>query len=120
VNKIMDYVFVALLVVTAYLQLNDPDPTYWVLVYGLGAVVPLLNILGKQNQFIAALTMGMVISGMIYSAPGVGDWLQAGDFGSITESMDGSATYVEPAREFIGLLMELIVVGWYSWRWKNN
>jgi hypothetical protein len=118
--KALDYIFVALLAVTALLQLNDPDPVYWVLVYGLGAGVPLLNSMHKQNQYLAALTIGMTISGMLYAAPGVLEYFQSGNWGSITDSMDGSAAYVEPAREFIGLLMQLVVVGGYSWQWRSR
>jgi hypothetical protein len=117
--KLLDYIFVALLATTAYLQLNDPDPIYWVLVYGLGAVVALLNALGNRSPLLAALTIGMVISGMIYAAPGMAEFLQAGDYGSITGSMDGPARYVEPAREFIGLLLELLLLAYYAWRWRS-
>jgi hypothetical protein len=118
--KALDYFFAALLVVIAGLQINDPDPTYWVVVYGLGAAVALLHALGKSSQFLAALTIGMIASGMIYAAPGFLDYLQAGNFGSITASMDGSLTYVEPAREFLGLLIALTIVGIYAQRWRTN
>ena len=118
--QVLDYIFVAMLVVTTALQFNDPDPVYWVAVYGLGAVVPLLNSFGRHSQFLAALTIGMILSGMIYAAPGFFDYLQSGDFGSITGSMDGPARYVEPAREFLGLLIAFAIVGSYPLRWRTN
>jgi len=118
--KALDYLFVAMLAVTTALQINDPDPVYWVAVYGLGALVPLLHSLGRQAQFLAALTIGMILSGMMYTAPGLFDYLQSGDFGSITGSMDGPARYVEPAREFLGLLIALAIVGIYAMRWHTN
>jgi len=118
--KLLDYIFVALLAVTALLQLNDPDPVYWVLVYGLGASVPLLNAMNKPRQYLAALTIGMTISGMMYAAPGAVEYFQSGNWSSIAGSMDGPAAYVEPAREFIGLLMQLLVVGYYSWQWRSR
>ena len=118
--KLLDYIFVALLAVTAILQLNDPDPAYWVLVYGLGASVPLLNSRDKQNQYLAALTIGMTISGMLYAAPGLVEYFGSGNWSSITGSMHGPAAYVEPAREFIGLLIQLLIVGYYSWQWRHR
>jgi len=117
--KALDYFLSALLLVVAGLQINDPDPAYWVLVYGLGAVIPLAHSLGKRPQFLAALTIGMIISGIIYAAPGFIDYLNAGNFGSITASMDGPATYVEPAREFLGLSIALLIVGYYVQRWRT-
>ena len=118
--KAIDYLFVAMLAVIAALQLNDPDPVYWVAVYGLGAVVPLLHSFGRQAQFLSAVTIGMILSGLIYAAPGFREYLQSGDFGSITGPMDGPAWYVEPAREFIGLLIALTIVGYYAMRWRTH
>ena len=118
--KALDYFFTALLLVVAWLQINDPDPAYWVLVYGLAAIVPLAHSLGKRPQLLAALTVGMIISGMIYAAPGFAEYLSAADFLSITASMDGPAKYVEPAREFLGLMIALAIVGFYAQRWRTN
>ena len=118
--KVMDYLLVALLAYTAYLQINDPDPLYWVLVYLLGAAVPLLNALGKPNLLLGAMVTGMTVSGLLWTAPGVSEWLLSGDFGSITGSMDGPARYVEPAREFIGLFMQLLVISYYLLRWRRT
>ncbi|MGI9344102.1 MAG: transmembrane 220 family protein [Gammaproteobacteria bacterium] len=118
--KALDYLFVAMLAVTAVLQFNDPDPAYWVTVYGLGAAVPLMHALGRQARFLAALTIGMIISGMLYAAPGFFDYLVSGRWGSITGSMDGPDAYVEPAREFIGLLIALAIVSFYALRWRAN
>jgi hypothetical protein len=118
--KALDYLFAAMLAVTTVLQFNDPDPTYWVFAYGLGAVVAVMHALGQRATFLAALTIGMILSGMIYATPGFVEFLQAGDFASITGSMDGPDAYVEPAREFIGLLIALAIVGSYALRWRNN
>jgi len=109
-----------MLAVTAVLQINDPDPVYWVAVYGLGAAVPLMHAFGRQARFLAALTIGMIVSGMIYAAPGFFEYLQSGQLGTIAGSMDGPDAYVEPAREFIGLLIALAIVGYYGYRWRAN
>ena len=117
--KALDYLFAAMLAITTVLQFNDPDPVYWVAVYGLGALVPLINAFGRRAPFLAALTIGMILSGLIYAAPGFLEYLQSGDFGSITASMDGPARYVEPAREFLGLTIALTIVGSYALRWRT-
>jgi hypothetical protein len=118
--KALDLIFAAMLLVTAALQFNDPDPVYWVAAYGLGAAVAFLHAFGNRAEFLAALTIGMIVSGMIYAMPGFMAFLQAGDFGSITGSMDGPNVYVEPAREFIGLAIALAIVGSYSLRWRDS
>ena len=119
-TRARDYLLAALLLVTAALQVNDPDPVYWVLVYGLAAAVPLAHAHGRSVPFLAALTIGMIVSGLIYAAPGFVDWLLSGDFGSITGSMDGPDAYVEPAREFLGLAMALAIVAAFTMRGRRT
>lgn len=114
------YLAAALLAVTAALQFNDPDPVYWVAVYGLAAAVPVVHALGRRAPFLAALTIGMAVSGLIYAAPGFFDYLASGEYGSITGSMEGPDAFVEPAREFLGLALTLAVVLCYVWRWRTN
>ncbi len=118
--KGLDGIFIILFVVTAGLQFNDPDPVYWVAVYGLGALVPLFHVFGRRARFLAAMTVGMILSGMIYATSGFFDYLQSGEFASITGSMDGAVGYVEPAREFLGLLIALSIVSFYAMRWRGN
>ena len=76
--KVVDFFLAAMLAVSAGLQYNDPDPVYWLLVYSVGAVIPLSNALGKRPMFLAAVGVGMTISGMIYAAPGFVVYLQSG------------------------------------------
>jgi hypothetical protein len=78
-----------------------------------------LHALAKPMPFLAALTIGILVTGMVYAAPGFSDYLQAGDFGSITGAMDGKDRYIEPAREFLGLLITLFIVGYYAWCWRT-
>ena len=118
--KALDYLLAGLLTLTAGLQYNDPDLAYWIIVYGLGASVPLLHALGRNSFFLPAVAIGMTLAGMLYSVGGFFDYLSAGDFASITGSMDGPNAYVEPAREFIGLAIQMGIVGWYAWKWRTG
>ena len=118
--KLMDYGLAAMLAVIAGLQFNDPDPVYWVAVYGLAALVPLAQAFNGRAPFLAALTIGMIISGMIYASSGFFAFVAAGDYAAITGPMGRGARHVEPAREFLGLLIALLVVGYYALRWHRN
>ena len=118
--RLLDTLFAATLTIAAALQLNDPDPTYWVTVYGAGAAVAFIHGIGRRGAFLAALTIGLILSGMIYSASGFLEFLQAGDLGSITGAMEGPNSYVEPAREFLGLSIALAIVASYSLRWRQS
>ena len=101
----------ALLVWMAFIQFNDPDPIYWVVVYLLIAWQCLKPALGMAPAYsdyrIFYLSLGLVAAGLLSSLNGFLDYLVSGDPGSITASMDGPKSYVEPAREFLGLLIGL-------------
>ncbi len=89
----------------AALQLNDPDPLYWFLVYAAVAVVAAAAVLGRRLPRFALVTLGAVIAGLLIAAPGFVDYLQAGDWGSIAEHMNDEEPYIEQGREFVGLLI---------------
>ncbi len=56
-----------------------------------------------------AVVFGAVLAGMFISAPLVVEYFQSGNFGSIVGDMSGPR-YVEPTREFFGLLIALVVL----------
>ena len=89
----------------AYIQLNDPDPWYWILVYAGTAAIAFARSAGKNSEFWTTILLGAVGGGMVVAAPGLADFIAAGDIGVIGDMQN--APYVEPAREFGGLLIAL-------------
>ena len=89
----------------AALQLNDPDPLYWFLVYAAVAVVAAAAVVGRRLPRFALVTLGAVIAGVLIAAPGFVDYLQSGDWSSIAEHMNDEEPYIEQGREFVGLLI---------------
>lgn len=117
--KILDLFLAAILAICAIIQYNDPDPIYWVTVYGFAACVPALNAAGKRSDVVAGIAIGMSLSGVLYATPGFFDYVASGRWGSIAGSMGGADTYVEPAREFLGLGIALTIVIFYTRRWRG-
>ena len=89
----------------AALQLNDPDPLYWFLVYAAVAVVAAAAVVGRRLPRFALVTLGAVIAGVLIAAPGFVDYLQSGDWSSIAEHMNDEEPFIEQGREFVGLLI---------------
>ena len=98
----------------AVIQLNDPDPAYWIVVYVVVAVIPAARIFGYRLRKLTLFAGGMVLSGLIIATPGAIDYLASSDFGSITGKMLGEKPYVESARESIGLAMAAISLLYYG------
>ena len=98
----------------AAIQLNDPDPLYWVVVYMAGALVSGGLCFGSRLETLSKVTIGMVVAGLLISGPGVIDYFTAEDYSSIYGSMSGAKPYVESAREFGGLFIVAIYLALFE------
>ena len=116
VMKAIHFVFSALFLYFAYIQLNDPDPLYWIVIYTGTAAVALARGLGKSSKFWTTILIGAVAAGMIIATPGLVDFIASGNIAAIGD-MD-NAPYVEPAREFGGLLLALGLLLYYYKSWN--
>ena len=94
-----------------YLQLNDPDPLYWVTVYTLTGITPFKTELKDYYSFVVWLTSGMVLAGLLQSLPGFIDFIQIGEYGALTGAMSATQPTIEAARELIGLLFCAVFIG---------
>jgi len=109
--KSLHFIVAALFAYITYLQFNDPDPAYWVAVYGGTAATAIGIGLNRYSRFLTDLLLGAVVAGLLIAAPGLLEFLAAGDLAAINDM--GRAPYVEPAREFGGLLIALTVLVFY-------
>ena len=89
------------------LQLNDPDPLYWVTVYAMTALIPHSRLLHRHYVVIFWITAGMVFAGLLQSFTGFIDFVTAGDWGLLTAPMTDKLPAIEYAREFLGLLFSV-------------
>ena len=92
----------------AFLQLNDPDPAYWVVTYALTGV----SVQGPRLTHLLVptvwATIGLVVAGLLQSLPGFIQFVSLGDWSSLTGTMSSSRPQIEFAREFLGLLFCLV------------
>lgn len=107
--KIANALFACLFLFAALLQFNDPDPLYWVLIYGGAAAAVSLRALGRLTSFWAGVVIGGALAGMSLTAKHMLEWLKSDDLSLVVADMS-AAEYVEPAREFIGLAIVLLVL----------
>ena len=114
--KAIHFVFSALFLYFAYIQLNDPDPLYWIVIYTGTAAVALAMGLGKSSEFWTTILIGAVAAGMIVATPGLVDFIASGNIAAIGD-MD-NAPFVKPAREFGGLLLALGLLLYYYKSWN--
>lgn len=94
----------------AYIQLNDPDPYFWSLMYGVCALVPLLSLFGRYS--IAVCWAGMLLCsvGVGISTTGMLEYLRHIADEPLMQPMSNEKVYIEEAREMIGALIALVMV----------
>jgi hypothetical protein len=112
--KFFNLVWCILFVLFAALQYNDPDPYIWVPIYLYGAVLCWLAF--RRRYWPMACVIGIVVytAYAVYlfaTTDGVWDWAVAHHGANIAESMHAEKPWIEQTREFIGLLLLIIVLG---------
>ena len=116
IGALVGHVVIALvLLYMAYLQFNDPDPLYWVVVYGFIALFPIARLLNRSLRPAAPVAFGIILAGLLIAWPGFVDYLRSGDYASLVGAMTPDKPYVEPAREFLGLVIAGVALSPY-WR----
>ena len=118
-HRVLHAIVAVVFLMMAAIQLNDPDPAYWMAVYAAVAAVPLARVLHRRLPSVSLIAGGMVLAGLIIAVPGFVDFLVSRDFTSINDKMTPDKPYVESAREFIGLLIAAICLMAYSTPWRR-
>lgn len=93
----------------AILQYNDPDPWVWIIIYGIVAVLCLLQWLDKlyyKTLLVAAIAFA---AATLSYAPEIYGWVMDG-FPSITTEMHAESMYIELVRESLGLALSSIAL----------
>lgn len=105
--RILYIVLSVLFTLFGVVQINDPDPLFWVSYYLMIAILMGGASFGKYNRYatLAAIIITIIFLARLY--PEFREWLNDGA-PSIVESMKAETPYVEFVREFLGLLIGLL------------
>ena len=109
--KILNLLLAVLFVVFAFLQINDPDPVLWILIYGSMAV---MCILAAFQYYYKPVILGLLILLAGYSIvylDGVREWLRSEDKSMLFDDLAKMQyLYIEESREFLGLVICILVL----------
>ena len=96
--------------VFALLQFNDPDPLVWVVAYALVTLAIAAPPEPDWSRLCTWLAGGMLLSLALIALRGFIDFLQSGDVASIAAEMSPDRPHVEPAREFLGVVIAAVAL----------
>jgi hypothetical protein len=112
--KIIHVILALLFLSFAALQINDPDPLLWILIY-LNMVV--LSVMGFQKRYYKLWIGISAVLYFIYALfliPGTLDWYHSADRALLFDDLAKMQyPYIEETREFLGLVICLVALGFH-------
>ncbi|RAW00252.1 transmembrane 220 family protein [Pseudochryseolinea flava] len=115
--RIVNFLLAIMFLGFAFLQLNDPDPIIWILIYGVMSVFCVMAIFEFYPQkFLIATTAIYILYSLVF-VPGVIDWFNSGNRSALFDDVAKMEYYyIEEAREFLGLFICIVVLVFYCVR----
>jgi hypothetical protein len=108
--RIVNFILAIMFLLFAFVQINDPDPVIWILIYGAMAVLSIMAIFEfYPTKFMIGLLVLYILYSIVY-LPGVSEWLRQENKAMLFDNVAKMQyPYVEEAREFLGLWICIIV-----------
>jgi len=101
--RIFTYLLGILFVLFILVQLNDPDPVLWVIIYLVPAVISILLTHLKVNGYVLLmLSVFYLIAAIYLFPPSISDWINAEEK---SQSLGMKLPGIEEARESMGLFI---------------
>ena len=108
--KIINIILAVVFILFAVVQFNDPDPYFWVVIYGAIAGISVFAIWQKYNRPTLILLMVICFGGSIYYFPGLIELFSDHEIGDLTKTMKAEKPFIEESRESLGLLLSFLVL----------
>lgn len=114
VGRIVNFLLAVMFLVFAFVQVNDPDPIVWILIYGVMAVFAIMAIFEfYPRKFLIGLLIVFVLYSTVYWR-GMLEWFQQDDKSLLFDDVAKMQyPYIEEAREFLGLMICIVVLAFY-------
>ena len=111
--KVFNLLFCLLFIFSAALQYNDPDPYVWMPIYLYGAALCWLAFRNRffPRWYLAGVGVYLAYAVFLFFArDGVLDWVEKHDAENIVQTMKATKPWIEETREFLGLLILVVVL----------
>lgn len=118
--RILNFVLAVMFLIFAFVQINDPDPVIWILIYGGMAVLCVMAIFEfYPKKFIIGLIVVFVGYSFVY-VPGALEWLRNDNKAMLFDDLAKMQfPYIEETREFLGLLICISVLLFHLFRSRH-
>lgn len=110
VMKILQLSTFVILLYMVVVQFNDPDPLFWIAIYGACALVPVFSFLKLNHKPLFYTCLVFCLVAMFVSFEGPLEYTHHYKNESILQSMSADKPYLEETREFFGSLIALLLI----------
>jgi len=104
--KKINIILTLLFILFAFWQINDSDSWLWLVIYGVTAAMYGAAIFSRFNKYLIYIGIIGSLVGLGILFPELLNWIELGT-PNIAESMKTERPYIEFAREFFGLVINL-------------
>ena len=115
--RILNFVLAVMFLFFAFLQVNDPDPLIWIIIYGIMAVLAIFAMFGIYHP---KVIIGILVLYVAYSfvyMHGVLTWLKLDNKAELFDDVAKMEQwYIEESREILGLWICILVLLFYFFR----
>lgn len=109
--KIVNLFLAVMFVVFAFIQINDPDPVIWILIYGAMAVICVMAAFGYYYSKIMIAILIIYFAYSLTDLPSILEWLKQDDKSMLFDNIAKMEhLYIEESREFLGLFICIFVL----------
>lgn len=109
--KVVNLILAVMFLVFAFLQINDPDPVVWILIYGAMAV---MCVLAAFRHYYVPAYIALLVIYIAYSFSSLSSalrWLRSDNKAMLFDNVAKMQNlYIEESREYLGLLICIIVL----------
>lgn len=113
--KVLNLFLCVLFILFAAVQYNDPDPWRWIALYLYVAVACGMAAFGKSNKIVLMVGLAISTIWMLTLLPDFIHWIKMG-MPTIVAHMKAEAPHIELTREFLGLVVCMVV---FIWQWRR-
>jgi hypothetical protein len=109
--KVVNLLLALMFIAFAYVQINDPDPVVWILIYGSMAVICVLAAFNITPRIIMGVMMAVFVAYSFVFFNGVKEWFAQPDKSVLFDDvLKMQYPYIEESREFLGLMICVTVL----------
>jgi hypothetical protein len=109
--RIVNFLLAIMFLVFAAVQVNDPDPVLWILIYGAMAVLAVMAIFEFYPRYVPLGLLVLLVGYSTVFIPGVIEWVHHDNKAALFDDVAKMEhPYIEESREFLGLMICVAVL----------